>query len=146
MNYYTKKALKKYQKIKWSNKKLLTNIKIIKALYCIELVHRNLLWRLLEYFYWILFPKKFSYQRILTIGKFQIKTIYLKCKSKIKNIFYSNKIETVDELLYNNIPNTNWESLSDDLLKDIVTFYNGDKTGNYINSIKILVNSKQNMT
>lgn len=145
MNYYTKKALIRYQNIIWDGKRILTNINLIKAIYCIEMVHRNLLWRFVEYLYWILFPRSFSYARLLTIGKFQIKTIYLKNLSKVMGIIYSNEIETIDKLLYNNFPNTDWRLLTDHLLRDIVSFYNGDKTGNYINSIKILLDSGQSM-
>jgi hypothetical protein len=141
MNYYFKKSLNKYHKNDWNNIKTLTNTNLIKALYCIETAHRNLLWRLFEYLYWIIFPRKYSHKRILTIGKFQIKTIYLNNKSKIKNIIYSNKIETIDRLLYDYFPDADWNSLTDDLLLGIVSFYNGDKSGNYFNAIKILLYS-----
>jgi hypothetical protein len=141
MNYYLKKSLNKYHKNYWNNIKTLTNTDLIKALYCIETVHRNFLWRLFEYLYWVIFPRKYSHKRILTIGKFQIKTIYLNNKSKIKNIINSNKIETIDKLLYDYFPDADWNSLPDDLLLKIVSFYNGDKSGNYFNAIKILLHS-----
>ena len=139
MNYYLEKALIKYQKNDWNKIKTLTNTNLLKAIYCIETTHRNLLWRLFEYLYWIIFPRYYSHRRILTIGKFQIKTKYLNNKSKLKSIFYSNKIETIDKLLNDYFPNTDWNLLSDDLLLKIVSFYNGDKTGNYYNAIKILL-------
>lgn len=70
MNYYLRKSINEYHKNDWNNIKTLTNTNLIKALYCIETAHRNLLWRLFEYLYWIIFPRKYSHKRILTIGKF----------------------------------------------------------------------------
>jgi hypothetical protein len=135
-----KEALKIYYKLNCYKEEVLTNKKLLKAVYCIEVVHRNLLWRIMEYLYWIIFPRSFSYKRILTIGKFQIKTKFLDQKSKIKGIMYSNDINTIDKLLYDNFPNTDWRLLSEELLQDIVSFYNGDKSGLYIESIKKLIN------
>jgi len=141
MNYYLQKSLSKYHKNNWNNIKTLTNTNLIKALYCIETVHRNMVWRLFEYLYWIIFPRKYFNKRILTIGKFQVKTTYFNNETKIQSIIYSNKIEIVDKLLYDHFPDVEWNLLSDDLLLKIVSFYNGDKTGYYFKTIKILLNS-----
>jgi hypothetical protein len=87
----------------------------------------------------MILPRSFSYRRILTIGRFQIKSILLECKSKIKCIIYSNRIETIDKLFYNTFPNSDWKSLPDNLLENIVSFYNGDKTGLYFKTLKYLI-------
>ena len=142
MNYYTILAQNKYKRITWKKYNVLTNYELIKAIYCIETVHRNVLWRLLEYLYWIIFPRKYSHWRILTIGVFQIKTIYLNSKSKIKSIIESNRTETIDNLLYNHFPGNDWKKLKDGFVKQFVLFYNGDKTGNYYKTIKLLLNMK----
>jgi hypothetical protein len=143
MNYYTKIVLKKFQKINWNNN-VLSNIELIKILYCIETTHRNIIWRLAEYLCWIIMPRNFFYNRKITIGKFQIKPEYVKNKSKIRTIIDSNKIETIDNLLYKNFPDADWKSLPDKLLKDIVAFYNGDKTGVYLETAKLLIKSNKN--
>ena len=142
MNYYLNKAVNRYKTCQSNRFKVLTNFNLLKAIYCIELSHRNALWRSAEYIYWCVSPRKKSKMKILTIGRYQVKTKFLEGFSKIESIKLSNSIFFIDALFYNLFPAVNWDDLSEDDLSKIVGFYNGDKTGMYVNAIKYMMEIK----
>jgi hypothetical protein len=139
MNIYINKALKKYKCLFINNNSIVTNLNLLNAIYSIEIVHRNIIWRIMEYIYWIIMPRKYSIKQILTIGKFQIKVCHLNQYSKLRCIKLSNDIRIIDKVLFDNIKYVNWNSLTDENIKRIVKFYNGDKTNMYFNGIKTLI-------
>lgn len=125
MNYYVDKAYELYLKKRNTNCIVKTNKDLIIAIQAIERVHRNILWRLVEYFYFIITPINVTIKNSLTIGIYQIEIKLLKKKTKINKILEANSIYTVDQILFDNFTNIDWTNISNEELKDISILYNG---------------------
>jgi hypothetical protein len=139
MNYYEERIIKRYGMFKNGINGYRTNICLLHAISAIELVHRNLVWRIIEYFVFLVTPISYSKGNLLTIGKLQIKVQYLKEPRKIKYIIKSNNLRTLDDLLYKKFPSINWSLLEKKDIDTIVKYYNGDRTEKYSRMIQKLL-------
>lgn len=142
MNYYLNKALRLYGKINIDSSNIRTNPSFLKAIYSIELAHRNIFWRLCEYLFYLIISERLARRNILTIGRFQLKTKYLNAKSKFGRICQANCVEYLDKVIFENINVKNWSKIHQNEINDFVAFYNGDKTGAYITAMNNLMAEK----